>query len=213
MALRDYVDGQIGILVQRMDDADKATEVLSETINRTPTEIQKEVAHVKELLSTKLDIAEAKIIGYRDIQVARTAEVDKHFEHLDKVRSEDKREARALVDLALSAQKEASSVALTSANTAIEKAAQATDKRYDALDKAVAEMRADVSQMMPRKESEARHSAHETAVNTLTSQVVAVVNQKQGGKEQLTGMYALAGFIVSLIAIAGMLAAAGAFKS
>lgn len=52
-AERDYTDGQVAVLVQRMDDADKATELLSETVNRTPTEIQKQIGHLRELTGEK----------------------------------------------------------------------------------------------------------------------------------------------------------------
>src|SRR5687768_7599697 len=105
-AERDYVDGQIAVLKTRLDGIDEATKVLNETVNRTPTEIQKAVAHLREL-------ADSRFHGLHAMVDQRTAAVDKHFEHLDSVRAEDKRESRALVDLALAAQKEASAVALT----------------------------------------------------------------------------------------------------
>lgn len=208
---RDYVDGQIGMLRERLNGIDKATKVLHETVTRTPTEIQLQIGHVRELLTSMLAVAEAKIASGFDLGQQRRDAVDSQFAHLDKVRAEDKREARALVDLALAAQKEASSVALINANSAIDKAAVATDKRYDGLDKTVQDMRIMLASMMPRKESEARHGAHEQAVSMLSSRVTAIEATKVGSKEQMAGMYSVAAFVVSLIVIFGALAAAGVF--
>lgn len=52
-AMRDYVNGQIAVLVQRLNDIDRATELLNETVNRVPTEVQKEVGHLKELMNER----------------------------------------------------------------------------------------------------------------------------------------------------------------
>jgi hypothetical protein len=42
------------ILTARLDGMDRATELLSATVNRTPTQIQTEIAHVRELMTEKL---------------------------------------------------------------------------------------------------------------------------------------------------------------
>ena len=42
------------ILTARLDAMDTATALLSETVNRTPTQIQTEIAHVRELMTEKL---------------------------------------------------------------------------------------------------------------------------------------------------------------
>jgi hypothetical protein len=42
------------ILTTRLDGIDRATSLLSETVNRTPTQIQTEIAHVRELMTEKL---------------------------------------------------------------------------------------------------------------------------------------------------------------
>lgn len=53
LATRDYINGQIAVLVQRLDDVDRATELLNQTVNRVPTEVQKEVGHLKELMNER----------------------------------------------------------------------------------------------------------------------------------------------------------------
>jgi hypothetical protein len=42
------------VLTARLDGMDRATELLSETVNRTPTVIQIEISHVRELIQEKL---------------------------------------------------------------------------------------------------------------------------------------------------------------
>src|ERR1700683_3253958 len=42
------------ILTARLDGMDRATALLSETVNRTPTVIQTEIAHLRELMNEKL---------------------------------------------------------------------------------------------------------------------------------------------------------------
>jgi len=60
LAGRDYVDGQVEVLnekiktlIQRMDDRDEATRVLHETVTRVPTDMQLAIGHLKELMIEK----------------------------------------------------------------------------------------------------------------------------------------------------------------
>jgi hypothetical protein len=52
--LRRDVSALREILQARLDGMDRATALLSETVNRTPTQIQTEIAHVRELIQEKL---------------------------------------------------------------------------------------------------------------------------------------------------------------
>jgi chromosome segregation ATPase len=56
---QEYTDLKLETIVQRLSDMDRATAVLDETVHRTPTEIEREVAHLRELI-------EAKIAGLTD---------------------------------------------------------------------------------------------------------------------------------------------------
>jgi hypothetical protein len=46
------------ILTARLDGMDKATQLLDETVNRTPTEIQIQIMHLKELLEARFEAGE-----------------------------------------------------------------------------------------------------------------------------------------------------------
>jgi hypothetical protein len=52
--LRRELSGLREVLTARLDGMDRATTLLSETVNRTPTVIQTEIAHVRELIQEKL---------------------------------------------------------------------------------------------------------------------------------------------------------------
>lgn len=67
---RDYADGQIDILVARLDANDKATGIRLATIDNMPEVIEKEVGHLS-------DLVDEKMLGIREqflLLSARTAE-------------------------------------------------------------------------------------------------------------------------------------------
>ena len=99
-AERDYVDGQVAILAERLNGIDRASEVLHETVTRTPTEIQLAVGHVRELVFAELGA------------LAR----------LDEVREEHRLELKADAEKALLVARDADQKAVTNALAAEEKA-------------------------------------------------------------------------------------------
>jgi plasmid stability protein len=54
---KEYTDLRIATILQRLTDMDRATAVLDETVHRTPTEIQREVSHLKELVFAEIEAA------------------------------------------------------------------------------------------------------------------------------------------------------------
>lgn len=54
-AERDYVDGQVETIMAHIERMDKATQVLHETVTRTPTEIQREIKHLRELTDERVN--------------------------------------------------------------------------------------------------------------------------------------------------------------
>lgn len=127
-AARDYVDGQVQILKQRLEGIDRATKLLNETVNRTPTQIQTEIAHVRELDDVKFE------------------SIDQQFRERD-IRSErEARDNKVAVDAAFAAQKEAAARQDESNAKAIDKSEKATTETISklndllgALDRAIAD--------------------------------------------------------------------------
>ena len=52
-AERDYVDGRIAVIEERLRGIDTATIVLNNIVTKVPTEVQKEVTHLRELMDEK----------------------------------------------------------------------------------------------------------------------------------------------------------------
>ena len=103
---RDYVDGQIGILTERLRGIDKATELLSATVNRVPTDLQKAVADLKELMNE------------------RDRRIQDQFEAIRRLRESESALNQTALQAALATSKEATAVSAASLDRTIEKNAQ-----------------------------------------------------------------------------------------
>ncbi len=101
-ALRDYVNAQIKYVDERLRGIDVATRLLNEQIHRAPTEMQREIVHVRELVERHIRGADAQ-----------TAERDKRL------------------DAAFAGMKEATKLQDECNQTAIDKAEAATQKAID----------------------------------------------------------------------------------
>jgi hypothetical protein len=145
---KEYTDLRIEVLLQRLSDMDRAAAVLDETVNRTPTEIQREVGHLRELIYAELEgnrrglvvaeqereksaqalrtelgrsqeLGDTKLREHILQEIARVVAALEAAERLELQRFESLRKETELITQA--------------ANAAIEKAEVANDKRFDAL--------------------------------------------------------------------------------
>jgi hypothetical protein len=129
-AERDYVDGQIAVLKERLGAVDKATSLLSEHVNRTPTDVTKEVAHLRELVEEKV----ATVIALME---ERFVSVQTQFAERDERAAREARDNTIKVDAAFAAQKEAAQKAEDAAQKAIDKSDTATADRIEKLSQLV----------------------------------------------------------------------------
>jgi cation transport regulator ChaB len=112
---RDYVDGQVGRLVGRFDGIDKATELLSETVNRVPTEVTKEVEHLQSVIDERFN------------------SVAIQFSERDTRQEREAKDNKVAVDAAFAAQKEAAAEQNKSNTLAISKSEAATSETINKL--------------------------------------------------------------------------------
>lgn len=109
------------VLSTRLDGMDRAIVVFNESITRVPTDTDKQIAHLKELVIQMFKLAEERFLGIqtqfreRDVRVDQTAQYTKDA-----------------VDAALSAQKEQYSQQNVSFAQSIAKSEAATAKQIDA---------------------------------------------------------------------------------
>lgn len=115
LAERDYVGGQLDVLRERLRGIDTATELLNETVNRTPTAIQREIGHVRELMTERFDSV-ALQFQERDIRGEREA-----------------RDNKIAVDAAFAAQEKAAVEQNKSNTLAISKSETATTETINKL--------------------------------------------------------------------------------
>jgi hypothetical protein len=114
-AARDYTDGKVAVLLERLDGIDRATELLNSTVTRVPTETQKEVAHLGGLMNE------------------RFTSVQTQFAERDTRQERESRDNKIAVDAAFAAQKEIAAKQDESNARALEKSEKGTEKTIDAL--------------------------------------------------------------------------------
>lgn len=141
-AERDYTDGQIAKLEERLHAIDRATELLNETVNRTPTEIQKEVAHLRELMAKEID-------GIRT-ELESQSKLGK--ERLEGIQRETK-------------------LAADASERAIAKAETANEKRFEALNEFRASLSDQTSSFLPREVAEAQFAEVRRSIAELTERL------------------------------------------
>jgi chromosome segregation ATPase len=119
-AERDYVNGQVAILMQRLDGMDRATELLNETVNRVPTDLQSAIAHERELNDEQ----------FKSVQV--------QFKERDTRAEREARDNKIAVDAAFAAQDKSATKQDEANQKAIDKSEKATieaiNKNADAAD-------------------------------------------------------------------------------
>jgi hypothetical protein len=107
-AERDYVNGRVSAVEERLHAIDVATRLLNETVNRTPTDITKEVTHLRELMQVEL------------------RSVSNQFAERDTRSERESRDNKLAVDAAFAAQEKQSRAQNESNGEAIRKSELAT---------------------------------------------------------------------------------------
>jgi hypothetical protein len=153
------------ILTARLDGMDRATTLLSETVNRTPTVIQTEIVHVRELVDEKL------------------TSVDQRFDERDVRTDQAAKASKEALDAALLAAKELVSQQNEANAAAADKAEQSTIKqidqigiRIDTMQKALDDRLTELKERIDRGEgSDAGAATHRTEQRLDLSQVIAAL--------------------------------------
>jgi hypothetical protein len=98
-AERDYVNAQLDVIRERLRGIDIATRLLNETVNRVPTDVQREVSHLRELAYERIDSATRAIESVASGIALQFTERDTRSER-------EARDNTKAVDAAFAAQKE-----------------------------------------------------------------------------------------------------------
>jgi hypothetical protein len=173
----------------------------------TTDALDKAVAALKEIIKDKVDarhseqvaqtkLVEAQLTALSDVTTERFNSVDTQFTLVERQRVELKGDTKAAVDAALIAQKEA------------------VKEQTIASEKAIAKSETSTQEYAKQSNQTFQTSidALTKNINDLKERVVTIESKKEGGKEQTSAIYALVGFIISLLVLGSILAAAGFFN-
>jgi len=109
------------VLETRLDGIDRATELLSATINRTPTEITKEITHLKSILDERLRSVDARFVEADRLTVTQFSERDVRTEQASQSSSQALAAALQAAKELVGAQGEASAAAAVKAEVSTAK--------------------------------------------------------------------------------------------
>lgn len=195
---RDYVDAQVHRLEERLVTTARDYETLAARVNQTPSVIQVEISHVRERIELEMGAVRQQFVDARlnrdrvqdrtDLQVGV---INSRMDGMDREWERELISHRAAVDFAFAASKEA-----------VEKQEHANAKAIDKSERATAETIATNAAL-----ARASVNGLETQVTDLKERLVKLEAFRQGGRETLTGVYALLGAIATILAITGTLVA------
>ena len=185
---RDFTLGQIAVLKQRLDGMDEAAKVLSSTINRVPTEVQKEVTHVREVFLEKFE------------------SVDRQFTIAEAQRLEQKADAKTGLDAALSAQKEAAAEQNKSNTLAITKSENGTVENIKKLEDLFTSKTQGLSDKIDDVKTKSGDfmtmSEYQTAHSALIASVTANTDRLNLQEGRGKGMNASWGYLIGAVGLA-----------
>lgn len=165
--VREVTKGELDVLRERLRGIDTATELLGESMNRVPSEVDKQISHLRELDEEK----------FRSIAV--------QFLERDTRSERESKDNKVAVDAAFAAQKEAASKEGESNQKAIDKSEKATAEtlnkqadlfksKNDALDAQIADLKDRVGRLESTKAGGLEAVASRRDEQTLSRQGLAI---------------------------------------
>jgi hypothetical protein len=195
-AERDYVDGIRDVIEERLAAMDKATALLSDTVNRVPTVVQTEVAHITGLMAERF----TSIDNLMDVKFQSIAT---QFAERDTRQEREARDNKVAVDAAFAAQKEAAAKQDESNAKAIDKSERATAETISKLQDLTTTisngLSAQIADLKSRLDSgEGRDSGSRTQETDNTAATVAAA---AATRANITAVLSTLSVIVAIIAL------------
>lgn len=190
-AERDYVNGQLDVLRERLRGIDSATALLSATVNHGPSEVEKSSASLKERINKDITQLQA-------LHEVKFEAVAQQFEERDKRGERESRDNKVAVDAAFAAQKEAASEQNKSNTLAISKSELATAETINKLEQLVS---ANIQGLNDKVDD------LKVTAGSLRQELVAFAARGLGGADQKTDSYRLIGAVIAALALIAAVAA------
>ena len=179
-------------LIARLDAIDKATDKFEANLNRVPTDVDKQVGHLKELMVETFKTVEERFGG-----------VALQFKERDTRSERESRDNKVAVDAAFAAQKEAASEQNKSNTLAIDKSEKAT---AETLNKQADLFKSATDALSERVDASKEISGKiDTRLTTIESR--GVVGREGQAAQQWASSFAVAVFValVSCISAIGLI--------
>lgn len=173
-AERDYTDGQIAVLLERLRGIDKATEVLNETVHRVPTDMQQAIGNLSALMDE------------------RFVSVATQFKERDTRSERESRDNKVAVDAAFAAQKEAAAKQDEANQKAIDKSEKATNETIKKNEESGAQQNRALSDKIDDVKER---------ISTLESIVNGMQQMRLGGHEAVTDRRLSTGATIAFVGI------------
>ena len=172
--MREHVADQVRVLQQRLEDMDRASELLSSQTLRVPSEVDRQVGHVREVHAEKF------------------ASIANQFAERDHRSERESRDNKVAVDAAFAALKEAAAEQNKSNTLAISKSEIATTEAINKLEQLV---------QAALKGLEGKISDMTDRINRIETSVVGLAQQRAGATGN---QYAIYMVVLAMAAIAGI---------
>jgi hypothetical protein len=194
--LKEWIRAQLDIRDERLRGIDKATALLNETVNRTPTQIQSEIQHLRELLDVEL-----KSIAQQFIERDERAKLDKDSERL--ARGIERETGEKALQAALNAQKESAADTNRSNQASIKKSEDSTKESIDKLERNL---------LIQNEGLSSKIDDDRAFLNKLELRINGIEQVKVGAKDNQQGLYALIAAVGGVLGLIVWAAGSGAFN-
>ena len=187
----------------RIDGIDRATVVFREAITRVPTDVDKAIDRLRELMMLQVKGIEIQIVAIEHRFAERLSEVQlrdqQRFESSGVALAAASVAAEKAISAALSAADRSVQNALGAASAAVTKSDQSTEKRFESVDAIRLTLAEAQTKLMPRIESEARLQSVAEKVADLSTRFENVVGRHAGQASSQTTLITLLALGVSVV--------------
>jgi hypothetical protein len=187
------------LVFTRLEAIDTSIRVSHEDLVRVPTDVQKQVAALKELM-------EARIDGSDRLKEEKFRNIDKRLDLVEQARIEQKKDTATAVDAALKAAKEAVTEQNTSNVLAINKSETATTKQIDQQGVLIAQIIKNFDEKInDLKNKQVSTEGQIAALESMKGQVGVLMSGSSESKGKSAGIALVISLIVSAVAIIGLI--------
>ena len=202
MILREIASVR-SLLETRVAAVEKASDVFRENLTRVPTDVDKAIERVREIVTLQVKNLEMEIESLEHRYSERFNEVQlrdqQRFDSSSVALAAASVAAEKAIAAALSAADRSVQSALQAAGASVSKSDQSTEKRFEAVDAIRMTLAEAQTKLMPRIESEARLQSVVEKVTDLSTRFENVVGRHAGQASSQTTLITLLALGVSVV--------------